>query len=475
MLFRVLVIGTSRFGDLLEGSLSSESVAVERAEAGRFWLEPEQWLFDLAVVPHADLPTALQSAVKKVKQLPQRPEIAVWGAGLDDREVLSLQAAGIYAVVPTGLGEDQSTKVFDKLVSRRKDALAQVSRAREPLPSIRVTDLACKSPATRKVLKIAERVAISDTPLLLLGETGAGKEWLARAIHAQGPQSSGPFIAVNCGAIPENLLESELFGHEKGAFTGAVRARRGYFEQAHGGTLFLDEIGDMPSHLQVRLLRVLQDQVIQRLGAEETITVDTRVLAATHNDLKDAIENGHFRKDLFYRLAVVTLTVPPLRERVEDIPDLAQSFLEKTTLKLTRADIHSFSDEVLAAFAAYDWPGNVRELMNVIERAVLLCEHDPIGLEDLPIEIAEPVLRDRLGAEPAPSMGFEQWLDQPLEVGKEAVVTDFERHYFLHLLKRNRGHIGKTAAQAGIDPRTLYNKMQRLDLHKNDFKKASEA
>ena len=343
----------------------------------------------------------------------------------------------------------------------------------------RLDELFPRSPAAERLHRLAARVAKSDTSVLILGETGSGKDYLARALHREGPRSEGPFVAVNCGAVPESLLESELFGHEKGAFTGAVRERRGYFELAHLGTLFLDEIGEMSAHLQVKLLRALQDGEIQRLGGERPVLVDTRIIAATHRDLGAALDSGHFRRDLYYRLAVVTLRVPPLRERRSEIRELVEIYREKFAVRLARPEIEGTTPEALEALENYAWPGNVRELINVIERAVLLSEGNEIGVEDLPEEIlAEPVTET--GAETRAETGaaspaaldewVEAWLERPLEEGRTALGVEFERRYLERQLARHRGHLGQTAKAAGIDPRTLYNKMRHFGLEKESFK-----
>jgi transcriptional regulator with PAS, ATPase and Fis domain len=232
-------------------------------------------------------------------------------------------------------------------------------------------------------LEETRQIVSSDASVLLLGETGVGKEHLSKAIHAESHRSSGPFIAINMAAIPESLLESELFGHEQGAFTGAVRSRRGAFEMAHGGTIFLDEIGEMPLQMQIKLLRVLQELEFFPIGAEKPVWVDIRVIAATNKDLEAEIEKGNFRKDLYYRLGVITLTLPPLRHRKEDIPAMANHFLTMYNQKIGQA-IKQFSQAAMEALIAYHWPGNIRELMNVIERAILLCRSDTICLDDLP-------------------------------------------------------------------------------------------
>ena len=239
------------------------------------------------------------------------------------------------------------------------------------VPAESLESLGTKSRAMQELVRMARRVAAADSTVFLLGETGSGKERLARAIHAASPRREAPFVAVNCAALPESLLESELFGHERGAFTGATRSRRGHFELAHGGTLFLDEIAEMAPPLQGKLLRTLQERRIQRLGSERSLAVDVRILTATSRDVAAEMERDAFRRDLYYRLAVVTLTVPPLRERLEDLPDLVENILETLGRRLGRVGV-AVSGGAMAALAGYRWPGNVRELRNAIERAVLL-------------------------------------------------------------------------------------------------------
>ncbi|NNE07295.1 MAG: sigma-54-dependent Fis family transcriptional regulator, partial [Gemmatimonadetes bacterium] len=337
-----------------------------------------------------------------------------------------------------------------------------------------------KSPAMRDLIQLARKVAGTDTSVLLLGETGVGKEWLARAIHADGTRPGGSFIAVNCGALPETLLESELFGHEEGAFTGASRPRRGRFELAHKGTIFLDEIAEMPLHLQVKLLRVLQTKTIQRLGSEDEIQTDVRIMAATNRDLEEAVRARQFRPDLYYRLAVVNLRIPPLRERREDIEELAQSYLEVYRQQLGRP-VHEIRAEAMLALIDYSWPGNVRELINVIERAVLLAAENEVGLEDLPRSITPHATNDFTPASAAPSetddsesrdtAGFPRALfTTRLPDARSRLVEDFERRYLSRLLTKHEGRIGPTAKSAGITPRALYEKMRNLGLAKEDFK-----
>jgi DNA-binding NtrC family response regulator len=325
----------------------------------------------------------------------------------------------------------------------------------------------------RAFMNVVQRVVESDVSLLILGETGVGKERLARAIHAEGPRYAGPFIAVNCGALPESLLESELFGHEKGSFTGATRSRRGCFEMAHKGTVFLDEIGEIESHLQVKLLRVLQDREVQRVGGEAPVKVDVRIMAATNHNLEEDIQRGVFRKDLYYRLSVVSLTVPPLRERLEDIPEVVSRYLNYFYSRIER-DVTGIQPDALAALMRYSWPGNVRELINVIERAVILCEGHEIKLVDLP-ETVSGAVRDQL----PDGEGFrikdireEDLLAMPLRDAKRQVSDLFEKHYLGALLRETNGRIGETARRAGIQPRSLFDKMKQLGLQKEQFRAA---
>ncbi len=244
-----------------------------------------------------------------------------------------------------------------------------------------------KSLALRTIFETISRLAPFSTTILISGESGTGKELIARAIHESSPRKNKPFIAVNCGAIPEHLIESELFGHVKGSFTDAIRDKKGLFEEASGGTLFLDEVGELPLHLQVKLLRVLQEQQIRRIGDESLIPIDVRVIAATLRNLEEDVETGHFRDDLFYRLNVVSLTIPPLRERPDDIPALVEHFLVKQAQRLHLAPA-TITEEALACLCAYSWRGNVRELENCIERALVLSEGSTITIASFPPSIA---------------------------------------------------------------------------------------
>jgi len=300
-----------------------------------------------------------------------------------------------------------------------------------------------------RVLDLARRAAASDATILITGESGTGKERLARYVHDESRRSAGPFVPINCGAVPENLLESELFGHAKGAFTGAVADREGLFEAAGGGTLFLDEIGETTPAMQVRLLRALQERVIRPVGANREIPVDVRVVAATNRNLENMLEAGTFRTDLYFRLQVVPLEIPPLRVRGDDILPLARHFITRTCAA-NRCGPCALSADVLDVLYRYPWPGNIRELENAIERAVVLAEGQPqIEVDDLPPEV-------RGQAPPAPSPRSLDDRDAPV-----LTLDEVERRHILETLERFGGHRRKTAKALGIGENTLWRRLKK--------------
>ena len=293
-----------------------------------------------------------------------------------------------------------------------------------------------------------QQIIPNNTPLLILGETGVGKEHLAKTIHAESLRSKGPFIPVNIAGIPEQLLESELFGHEQGAFTGAIRSRRGAFEMAHNGTIFLDEIGEMPLHLQSKLLRVLQDYELRPIGGEKAIWVDVRVIAATNRNIEEEVNKGTFRKDLFYRLNVVTLTIPSLRERSEDIPALSKNFIDFYRRKYAKK-IFGISDTAMNALCSYDWPGNIRELMNVLERTVILCKGNTITLDHLPKNFSEnftTISAMAGGKTVCPA----EWENKTLPEVSSEILANTEKLYIEMVLRKTQGRVGEAAKISGI-------------------------
>jgi two-component system response regulator AtoC len=315
----------------------------------------------------------------------------------------------------------------------------------------RLGGLIGKSAVMQEVFRSIERLARSRATVLVTGESGTGKELVARAIHELGPRRDGPFVAINCAAIPHELIESELFGHEKGAFTDAAERRRGRFEIASGGTLLLDEVGELDARVQVKLLRALQERRIERLGSSEPIEVDVRVLAATHRDLETDVAEGRFRADLFYRINVVPLRVPPLRERREDIRLLAEAFLAETAAESGRS--LRLAPEAIAALEGYAWPGNVRELQNAIEHGAALCEGERIEVEHLPEAVAQAVRGEALRDEVrAGRLGFEE------------AVAHFERDVLREALERRDWNQTRAASDLGITRRLLKIRMDRLGL-----------
>ncbi len=309
----------------------------------------------------------------------------------------------------------------------------------------RFHDLVSKSPRMVDIFDLVRDVASQRSTVLIQGESGTGKELVARAIHFSGDRGAGPFVAVSCAALAETLLESELFGHEKGSFTGAVAQRKGKFELAEGGTIFLDEIGDVSPKLQADLLRVLQERRFFRVGGTTEIEVDVRVIAATHRDLAAEVHEGRFRDDLYYRLNVINIRIPPLRERREDIPLLAQEFLDRLSHELGRA-VSGISDEALRLLMDHDWPGNVRELENAVERALVTCKSGVLTADDLAF----------LRAAPAPAAG----LSMPAGLS----LQELEKQYIAATLQRLEGNVKATADALGIDRSTLYEKIKRYEI-----------
>ena len=305
----------------------------------------------------------------------------------------------------------------------------------------------------QRIEELTRKVAATDATVLITGESGTGKELVARAVHTLSARASRPFIPVNCAAIPAELLESELFGHERGAFTGAVASRAGMFQLAHGGSIFLDEIGDMSAPLQVKLLRVLQDGNVRPVGADQATKVDVRVVAATNKDLRRETERGAFREDLFYRLQVVPIVVPPLHERRSDVPLLVSHFLEKLNRTRPERPVR-VSDEAMVQLWEYDWPGNVRELEHVLERVVILAEDSVIGPEHLPMSIRAFISEKRV---PKPSLST-NGLDL------RSAVAQFEVGLIEQALRRTRGNKQAAARLLGLKRTTLVAKMQRREM-----------
>ncbi|HET9316285.1 MAG TPA: sigma-54 dependent transcriptional regulator, partial [Vicinamibacteria bacterium] len=329
------------------------------------------------------------------------------------------------------------------------------------------------SPAMRELYAMVAKIAVADVSVLVQGESGTGKELAARAIHARSQRARGPFVAISCGSIPENLIDSELFGHARGAFTGAVEGRAGAFVEAHGGTLFLDEVGEIPLSVQQRLLRVLQEHEVRPVGGTGARAVDVRVIAATHVNLEDLVAEQRYRPDLYYRLNVVAVRVPPLRERMDDIPLVVAHLLEKHAARMKRPTPR-FSAEAAALLSRYHWPGNVRELENLIQRALALSGEQEIGPEVLPPRLTQgaaprPIMPD--DAAPPPAADELAWVDElTYKQAREQAIGQFERHYFERLLRRTDGNLSEAARIAGLDRSNLRRTLSRLGMRAGSWR-----
>lgn len=324
-------------------------------------------------------------------------------------------------------------------------------------------DMIGRSRELLRVFAVIDRVADTPSTVLISGESGTGKELVARALHENSSRRDRPFIKVNLAAIPKNLIESELFGHERGAFTGAINSKPGRFELAHKGTLFLDEIGEIPGEVQVKLLRAIQEQEFERVGGIKTLLVDVRLVTATNRNLKACVEMGSFREDLFYRLNVVPVDLPPLRTRTNDVPLLIEHFLEKYNRRLKKA-IQSVKPEAVSRLSGYRWPGNIRELENVMERLVLFCDGDHIEFDDLPDSISSPEVNPDLAEisfVPTAGVGLK-------EIVKET-TTKVERELIISALRETRGNVTHAAQKLMISRKSLQNKMKEFDLRDTEF------
>jgi len=352
--------------------------------------------------------------------------------------------------------------VIEKVLKERRllDEIAQLRR--ELARQYRFQSMISQDPKMREVFATIARVAASDATVLITGETGTGKELAARAIHYNSPRRDARFMAINCGAFPETLLESELFGHEQGAFTGAIATKPGIFEVTDGGTLFLDEIGNIGPAMQVKLLRVLETMEFKRVGGTETRRADVRIVAATHVDLAEAVERGTFRQDLYYRINVVPIHLPPLRERLGDIPLLVEHFIRVHGPKINPR-VQDISREAIRKLMRYPWPGNIRQLEHVIQRALVLGDGPTLQPDDIPLEDEA----DEAQEAPTQLVFNEQ---MPLEEIKEQLIEQLERAYLDRVLRIHAGNIRRTAEHAGLSERSIYEKLKKYQLDRRAYK-----
>jgi len=408
--------------------------------------KPAATLLDLGLPPRPNAPDEGLAALSALLELdPLGKVIVVSGQG-DKQNALRAVGSGAYDFLCKPVEMDELRLVLQRCVYvaelEREYRAMQQGGSGEGLD-----DMLGASPQMQAVFTFIRKVGPTSAPVLILGASGTGKEMVARALHRRSPQAAGPFVAISCNTIPETLLESELFGHEKGSFTGAVERRKGKFELAEGGTIFLDEIGDISPKVQVDLLRVLQERRFFRVGGSEEVSVDVRVVAATNVDLAEAVKQGRFRDDLFYRLNVVAIHLPPLRERPEDIPLLARSFLERLSHELGK-EAEDLSEGALKALLAHRWPGNVRELENAVERALVTAKGRVLTEDDF--AFLRPV------SEAAPG-----W-----SVPTHLPLADVEKAVIAATLRRNDGNVKETAAVLGIDRSTLYDKLKRYAIER---------
>jgi DNA-binding NtrC family response regulator len=448
---RILVCEDDRVArELLEEILRREGHLVEAVASGdQAIARAAKSDYDLVIsdVRMGEGPGGMEVLLAYQKEAPQTPIILITAFG-DVTGAMAAIQKGAYDYVSKPFNvEELNTTVKSALERTRLLEETRAQRAKTGGGEPRIESIVGKSPQMLDVYKMVARVAPTLSTVLVVGESGTGKELVARAIHTHSPRASGPFVAVNCTALTESLLESELFGHAKGAFTGAVAMKRGLFEEAQGGTLFLDEIGDVAGKMQAQLLRVLQEGEIRRVGGSEPVKVDVRVVAATNRDLEEEVRAGRFREDLYFRINVVTIRLPPLRDRPTDIELLVNHFLAKYAARERRADA-GIAPDAMQVLKRYAWPGNVRELENVIERALALAKDAVILPSDLPVEVT--------GVQQQPSLPAGGGL-----VDDRPTLAELERRYIELILKETGGNKKRAAEILGIDRRTLYRTLER--------------
>ncbi|RIL02368.1 MAG: hypothetical protein DCC71_16445 [Proteobacteria bacterium] len=439
----------------LSGLLRREGYDTEQCESGDAAIarlagdDFDLVLTDLALGAGASGMDVLRAARQ---HQPETPVVMITAHG-SEKIAVDAMKAGASDYVPKPFDNDEIRLVLRRALERTR--LERENRwLRDRVDrEWRFENLIGSGPAMRRIFDTVRKVAETDLTVLVRGESGTGKELVAQALHQRSARRARPFVAVNCAAISRELVESELFGHEKGAFTGADARRQGRFESAHGGTIFLDEIGDMPPETQAKVLRVLQERKLERVGSSQPVEVDVRVVAATHRDLEREARAGRFREDLYYRLKVVEIELPPLREREGDLPALVHHFLEQLAQRMGRAP-KPIAAEAMARLARHPWPGNVRELRNVVEQAAVLAEGDAIGSTDLRLPDEPGAAAAEPGAPPRRSFS----------AAKREAVVEFERAYLLAALRANGGNVSRTAAAIGMVRQSLQLKIRELGL-----------
>ena len=440
---RVLIVDDEiNFSSVVSEELTNEGFYVEQASDGKDALKLlQQGEYDVVLLDINMPQLSGIDVLKKFQRDDLPPEFIMITGYASVQTAIEAMKLGAYDYItkPYRIEKLKTliAKAWDKRRIRRENIILRTKLKEDDM----VIDT--KSPLLLEILEAARKVALTNAPVLISGESGTGKELMARFIHNSSQRANGPFIAFNSGAIPDSILESELFGYEKGAFTGAQTNKPGYFELADRGTLFLDEIGDISPSMQAKLLRSIETNRFFKVGGIKEIEVDIRVVAATNKDLKKEAEAGRFRHDLYYRLAAMNIHLPPLRERKGDIPLLVEGFLE------SKRDRKKVDGEVMKRLMAYPWPGNVRELRNVIQRAVILCKDQAITIKDLPLELQNP---------------SQTWWDEKISSSSLPPLKILEKQHIKVVMQQVGGHKGKASRILGIDPKTLYRKIKEYGL-----------
>ncbi|UCD18504.1 MAG: sigma-54-dependent Fis family transcriptional regulator [Candidatus Zixiibacteriota bacterium] len=453
MMAKILVVDDEQsMCDFMEIMLTKEGYSVDKAGSGHEALgKTGSESYDLII---ADLMMPEMSGLEllsEVKKTCPNQEFIVMTAFASVDSAIDAMKQGALDYITKPFKVDEIKMVIEKSVNRRKLRTENEFLKKQLKQDFSFDDFIGRSEEIIKLKELAKRISLTDSTILIRGESGTGKDLIAKAIHAASERSTGPFVTINCAALPESLLESELFGYKKGAFTGAVKDKDGLFKVADGGTFFLDEIGNTSPGIQVKLLRVLEDKQITPVGGIKPIGADVRLIAATNANLEEEVKNGRFRSDLFYRLNVIPIQIPPLRERIDDIPLLANYFVAKYCQR-AGTETKAISPEAMRVLQDYEWAGNVRELENCIERAVLLARNDTIALSDFPSRIIENRKETIISR------------DKP----ETPTLESIEKAYIYYIMSQTQGQKAKAAKILGIDSSTLYRKLKRYRLDDTD-------
>jgi two-component system response regulator GlrR len=450
---KILLVDDDRnFIDLVKMRLESANHKVVTALKEEEAIEAaKEQIFDISLV---DLQLIHQDGISLMERLhtilPEMPVIIITAHGSIENAVEAMKR-GAYSYITKPFSPHDLLLQIEKALENRK-LTSEIKRLKSLLKErYEFANIVAKSEKMQGVLEVVSRIAPTDSTVYIHGESGTGKELIAKAIHVASDRRDRPFVAINCAALPENLLESELFGHEKGSFTGAIRSKKGLFTQGHEGTIFLDEIGDMPLSIQAKLLRVLQERQFYPVGSERPVEVNIRVIVATQKDLEDLVKQGYFREDLFYRIHVVPIHLPPLRERKEDIPSLVKYFLKKLSQPMKK-DLRGLTPKAMQKLMLHEWPGNVRELENTIEYAIAMTQQDIIS-EDLILQTKIPISQESI---------------KPLREARD----EFEKEYLIRLLELCEGNVTNAAKLAGKHRVDFYDLLKKHSLKTEDFRES---